>query len=97
MQPNIMVVWIYVALLLVGGLMGFLKAGSKASLIASSAFAVALSLAMLFLPQAPYVVDILLGVLLFFFGLRYVKSKKMMPAGMMTILTLVTLVLRNMV
>ena len=38
------VLWIYIVLLLVGGLIGFLKAGSKVSLISSSVFAAALVL-----------------------------------------------------
>ena len=38
------VLWIYIILLVIGGLIGFLKAGSKASLIASVSFAALLSL-----------------------------------------------------
>ena len=37
-SPN-MILWLYIVLLLVGGLIGFLKANSKVSLIMSSVFA----------------------------------------------------------
>ena len=38
------VLWIYIVLLLVGGLIGFLKAKSQVSLVMSAAFAAALVL-----------------------------------------------------
>ena len=37
------VLWVYIVFLLVGGLMGFLKAGSKVSLVTSAVAAAALS------------------------------------------------------
>ena len=40
MNQNTML-WVYIILLLVGGLIGFFKAGSKISLITSSVFAAA--------------------------------------------------------
>ena len=43
MNPHT-VLWIYIVLLLVGGLIGFLKAGSKVSLITSAVSAAALIL-----------------------------------------------------
>jgi uncharacterized membrane protein (UPF0136 family) len=85
---------IYIALLLVGGLIGFLKAGSKASLIMSLAFAVLLGLFQFVIPDTGWVVDFLLATLLIFFGMRFVKGKKFMPAGLMTIVTVITLILR---
>ena len=36
-----------------------------------------------------------LVVLLFFFGMRFIKSKKFMPMGMMALLSVVTLALRQ--
>ena len=88
------ILWIYIGLLIAGGMMGFLKAGSKASLIASCAFAAVLALCateVVFSKGA----DIVLAFLLVFFGMRLAKSKKMMPNGMMLILTAATLVLRH--
>lgn len=87
------ILWVYIGLLIVGGLMGFMKAGSKISLITSAIFAVALALfATRVLPWAPGA-DILLLALLVVFAIRFAKGKKFMPAGLMIILTLAALVL----
>lgn len=84
------VLWIYIVLLFLGGLMGFIKAKSKPSLIMSAIFAAALALvALKFLPS--YLAPTLAGVLLVFFGLRFARGKKFMPAGLMVILSLAAL------
>ena len=93
MTPN-HVLWIYIALLVAGGLMGFLKAKSKVSLIMSIVFAIPLVICAI--EQAPpYVADIFQVALLLFFGWRFAKTKKIMPAGAMVVLTLVALILRH--
>jgi uncharacterized membrane protein (UPF0136 family) len=92
MNPNLLL-WIYIVLLVVGGMIGFLKAGSKVSLIMSVSFAAALVLAMKGIIFQRHVIDILLAALLVVFGIRLTKTKKFMPAGMMLVATLVTLVL----
>ena len=93
------VLWIYIVLLVIGGLIGYFKAGSKPSLIASVSFAAALSLCAhgrVFQPHAADVlVDVLLAALLVVFALRLSKTKKFMPSGLMLVLTLVALALRN--
>ena len=94
MNPNT-ILWIYIVLLVVGGLIGFLKAGSQVSIIMSVGFAAALSLCALGIIFQTYVADIILAVLLVVFGLRLSKTKKFMPSGLMLILTLVTLALRH--
>ncbi len=91
----ITLLWIYIVLLVVGGMFGYFKAGSKPSLIASVAFAAALSLCALGVIFQPYVADILLIALLLVFGMRLAKTKKFMPSGLMLALTLVTLALRH--
>ena len=93
MNPD-RVLWIYIVLLVIGGLIGFLKGKSKVSLIMSVAFAAALSLCavgILFRPAA----DILLAALLVVFAVRLTKTKKFMPAGLMLVFTLAALVLRH--
>ncbi|MCI0748501.1 MAG: TMEM14 family protein [Verrucomicrobia subdivision 3 bacterium] len=89
------ILWIYIVLLMTGGLVGYFKAGSKASLVASSAFAAVLILCAIRVIFQPYVADIVLAVLLVFFAHRLTKSKKFMPNGLMVVLTLATLALRN--
>jgi uncharacterized membrane protein (UPF0136 family) len=86
------VVWVYIVLLVAGGLVGFLKAGSKASIVASSIFAAVLALFALNVIPFSYVWIILL-VLVLFFAKRFWSGRKFMPGGMMLILTIVTLVL----
>ena len=93
-NPNT-VLWIYIVLLVVGGLIGFLKAGSKMSLITSVSFAAILSLCATGIIFQRYVADIVLAFLLVFFAVRLSKSKKFMPMGFMLVLTLAALVLRH--
>jgi uncharacterized membrane protein (UPF0136 family) len=81
------VVELYIALLLVGGLIGFLKAGSKASLIASTIFAVPLVLA-LALKWPLNVILITLGVHFLYFAFSFMRNKKVMPGGVMAIASL---------
>ena len=94
MKP-LTILWVYIVLLVIGGLIGFLKAGSKASLITSVCFAALLSLCAVGVIFQPYVADIVLAVLLVFFGWRLSQSRKFMPNGLMLILTLATLALRH--
>ena len=90
------ILWIYIVLLVVGGLIGFIKAKSKISLYMSLGFAIALSLCALeILPRASCVADGLLALLLIVFGMRVVKTKKFMPAGMMLLLTILALALQH--
>ena len=94
MSPN-KILWIYIILLVIGGLMGFLKGKSRVSLIMSVCFAAALSLCAANIIFQAYVADILLAALLVVFALRLVKTKKFMPAGLMLVITIVALALRH--
>ena len=82
-------------LLLVGGLFGFFKGKSKVSLIMSAAFAAAIILCAIGIIFQPNVADILMAVLLVVFAIRLAKTRKFMPAGMMLIVTVAALALRN--
>ena len=88
------ILWVYIVLLVAGGLVGFLKAGSKVSLIMSVSFAAVLSLCAARVIFQPYVADIFLAALLVVFGMRLAKTKKFMPSGLMLILTVAALALR---
>ena len=89
------ILWIYIVLLVIGGLIGFFKGKSRVSLIMSVSFAAALSLCAAQIIFRAYVADILLAVLLVVFGLRLAKTKKFMPSGLMLVITLAALALRN--
>jgi uncharacterized membrane protein (UPF0136 family) len=92
MASFVIVLWIYIVLLLVGGLMGFLKAGSKISLITSAVFAVPLILcALKIIPLEP-TAPILIGTLALVFLVRYAKGKKFMPSGLMGFLSVIVVV-----
>ena len=81
---DVIILWVYIGLLLVGGLVGFIKAGSKASLIMSTVFGAVLAL--FALGYLPFVYNwIVLAFLGAFFAYRWGKSKKMMPGGVMAI------------
>jgi uncharacterized membrane protein (UPF0136 family) len=111
MTPNT-VLWIYIALLVAGGLMGLIKGKSKMSLIMSLAFALPLALCALHIINSAYdrrdqvngqttfhlhveLADVLILVLLLFFGMRFIKGRKFMPAGLMSLASLLALVLRQ--
>ena len=89
------ILWIYIVLLLVGGLIGFFKGRSQVSLIMSAAFGAVLILCALGLVFKSNVADILMAVLLVVFAMRLAKTKKFMPAGLMLVATIVALALRN--
>lgn len=84
--------WIYIGLLLIGGIIGYLKAKSQISLITSLVFAALLALCAigLFIPGVEYA---LLGILALVFCVRFMKTRKFMPSGMLMSITLLTLVL----
>jgi uncharacterized membrane protein (UPF0136 family) len=87
---------IYALLLGVGGLMGYLKAGSRPSLIAGSISALA-ALGAVGLWSTNFRLGVALGLLLsstlfVLFGYRYaVKTRKFMPSGLLAIASLVVL------
>jgi len=87
---------IYALLLAVGGLIGYLKAGSRPSLIAGMVSALA-ALAALGLSAGNNRLGVSLGMLLsialfLLFGYRYaVKTRKFMPSGLLAVVSLVVL------
>jgi uncharacterized membrane protein (UPF0136 family) len=94
MRPD-QILWVYIILLIIGGLIGYLKGKSKVSLVMSAAFAAALSLCAAGIVFQPYMADILLALLIVVFAMRVVKTKKFMPAGLMLVITIVALALRH--
>src|SRR5262245_33871159 len=93
------VLWIYIVLLVAGGLVGFFVGKSKVSLIMSAAFAAALVLCAMHSPFAlgfrRGLANLLMAALLVVFALRLAKTKKFMPNGLMLVVTIGVLALRN--
>jgi uncharacterized membrane protein (UPF0136 family) len=92
------VLWIYIILLVVGGLIGFFKAGSKVSLMTASISAALLVLTTtgLFSDRVRSgVADAIMAALLVVFAVRLTKTKKFMPSGMLLTITIIALALRH--
>lgn len=86
------VLWIYIVMLVIGGVIGMVKGRSLVSLAMSVAFAVPLALCALHkLP--PSWTPWLLLALMIVFAVRLGQTRKFMPAGLMLILTVLALAL----
>ena len=96
MKKNFWILEIYATFILIGGLIGFVKASSTASLISSLASS---SLVSLFAYIGYYqdqkwaksIVFGLLGAICCFFAFRFFKTYAYFPAGIMSLLTLFVL------
>ena len=93
METTVIILWVYIVLLIAGGLMGYIKAKSKASIIASSVFAIPLILTTMDVIPA-MAADILIAGLAIMFGAKFIRSGKFMPGGMMGIASLIAFALR---
>ena len=89
-------VYVYAALVMLGGIFGFVKAKSLPSLIMGEIGGLALIAAGYALGHAlawglPLALVLSAGLLVFF-SLRYLRTRAFMPGGLMAILSLLTLV-----
>lgn len=95
MKSNGIAVIIYGLFVLIGGMIGFAKAHSLASLLMGTMFASALvgsGIAMLkSIKIGYYLASVLSFILLLFFGYRLAMTKSFMPAGMMCVMSLLLL------
>ena len=90
--------FIFGVLTIVGGVIGFVKAGSKASLIAGGISGVLLLVAGWLVASGSVMAGMILGLIVSLllagrFLPAFLKTKKPMPAGMMSVLSVVGLVL----
>ncbi len=92
---------IFAVFMLAGGYLGYVQARSKASLIAGSAFAALLALATFLIASEDkstshygVILATILSVVNLVFGLmRYFKTRKVMPAGIIAIMSFSLLIL----
>ena len=90
--------FIFGTLTILGGVIGFVKAGSKASLIAGGVSGVLILVAAWLIMSGKVQAGLILGLVLssvleMRFLPAFVKTKKPMPAGMMAVLSMVGTVL----
>ncbi len=95
MKLNAIVIFAYALFILLGGLMGFLKQNSLASLIMASSFAI-----LLFTSAFGVLYDkawgsyggiALTAILLLFFAYRFIQKQQFMPPGLIALVSLIVL------
>lgn len=95
MKSNSIFTFVYAAFVFIGGAIGYATAGSMPSLAMGTGFAVLLAVCgKLMLSNKVYAYVsalVLMAVLLTFFGYRFIVTEKFMPAGLMVILSLITM------
>jgi uncharacterized membrane protein (UPF0136 family) len=90
------VLGIYAVLLAVGGIIGFMKAGSRPSLIAGlvSAAIAAVCLALSARGNLGFPLAAVLALIMsLVFGMRLAKTRKLMPSGMLLGISIVVLIM----
>jgi len=96
MNLSIIVAITYGILAIVGGIIGYVQASSKASLISGSISGLLLIFAGVLQLQGQawglILATVVTTVLVIVFAIRLAKTRRFMPAGLMTVLGLVTLV-----
>lgn len=96
MSLSIIAVLAYGILAIVGGIIGYIQANSKVSLLSGSISGLLLLFAAYFQFQgqswALILAALVTAALVVFFALRLAKTRKFMPAGLMTILGVLALV-----
>ena len=95
MNLSIIAAFAYGVLAIVGGIIGYIQARSKVSLLSGSISGLLLVLAAYFQLQGqswgPILAVIVTAVLVVVFAVRLAKTRKFMPAGLMTILGMLAL------
>jgi uncharacterized membrane protein (UPF0136 family) len=96
MKVTATIVFVYGLLIALGGLMGFVKGGSSASLISGSVFGLALLLSAYFISKgkiaAQYVALMLTFILDGIFTYRFAKTLHFFPTGFLSLASLAVLI-----
>jgi len=100
MEQTAVEIWVYGTIMILGGIAGYVRVGSKASLLSGVGMGLALLASGYGVWRgsehsvvAAKVIALLLVVL---FAVRYVKSRRFMPGGMLAILSLVAAIVFGM-
>ena len=89
-------IWVYGVMMMLGGVIGFVKVGSKASLISGVGMGLALLASGFGVWSGSYnsivVAEVIATLLVVLFAIRFAKTRRFMPAGMLAILSVVAVV-----
>lgn len=94
MTPKEILLLVFAAVLLAGGMMGWIKAKSVPSVVSAAVFALIFVLIATDALTLPWLAETTLALLAVLMGVRWAKSKKFMPAGLIAVLAAVVLVLQ---
>ena len=96
MQKMAIEVWVYGIMMMLGGVMGFVKVGSKASLISGVGMGLALVASGFGVRNGSYnsavVAVVIAALLVVLFAIRFAKTRRFMPAGMLAVLSVVAVI-----
>lgn len=97
MNFKAVITFIYAAIILAGGMMGYIKAQSLPSLIMGTTFALLLTLSAIGILKdyllGQFIAAGLAGLLALFFSYRFFQTMSFMPAGLIVILSLIVIFL----
>ena len=100
MQNTAIEIWVYGVLMMVGGVIGFVKVGSKASLISGVGMGALLLISGYGVwrgtANSLMVAEVVTMLLLVLFAIRYAKTRRFMPAGMLAVISLVAAIVFGM-
>ncbi|HMO63765.1 MAG TPA: TMEM14 family protein [Verrucomicrobiota bacterium] len=94
MTPKEILLLVFAAVLLAGGMMGWIKARSVPSVMSAAVFALVFVLIATDALTLPWLAETTLALLAVLMGVRWAKSKKFMPAGLIAVLAAVVFVLQ---
>jgi uncharacterized membrane protein (UPF0136 family) len=96
MQTTAMEIWAYGVIMMLGGVMGYVKVGSKASLLSGVGMGLALLASGYGVWQGrrdSLIVSVVIAALLVaLFAIRLAKTKRFIPAGVLAILSLAAVI-----
>jgi uncharacterized membrane protein (UPF0136 family) len=97
MQTTAIIVWAYAVLMAMGGVIGYVKVGSKASLLSGTGFGLLLLFSgygvWLGYRESLVASIVITALLVVIFAVRVVKTRRFIPAGVLALLSVATLVI----